>query len=215
MTGVKLLPLPDRDRRIATHPAGEFSSWLAQIQQTAQHNVAIDVPCGSCNACCRSSYFIRVNVSETDTIASIPEALLFPAPGEPGVMVMGFNEQGHCPMLVDDRCSIYSNRPQTCRTYDCRLFAGCGTTEDTSRPDVVDAVSHWQFTYAGEDARVQHRALITAADFLHTHRRQLPQLTDNPLHLALAALKCQHLFSGVDEVQDILPQVQRLLSGED
>jgi hypothetical protein len=25
-------------------------------------------------------------------------------------------------MLVDDRCSIYEDRPRACRTYDCRIL---------------------------------------------------------------------------------------------
>ena len=33
---------------------------------------------------------------------------------------------GHCPMLVDGRCSIYEHRPRTCRTYDCRVFPAAG-----------------------------------------------------------------------------------------
>ena len=37
---------------------------------------------------------------------------------------MGYDERGHCPMLVDGDCSIYEHRPRTCRTYDCRVFAG-------------------------------------------------------------------------------------------
>ena len=42
---------------------------------------------------------------------------------------------GGCVYLVDNRCSIYSDRPWVCRTFDCRvLFAVANTTGKV--PDV-------------------------------------------------------------------------------
>ena len=80
-------------------------------------------PCGGCTACCTSSQFVHIEPDETRTLSRIPAALLFPAPGLPrGHRLMGYDENGHCPMLVDATCSIYADRPRTCRTYDCRIF---------------------------------------------------------------------------------------------
>ena len=67
-----------------------------------------------------------------DALAHIPKQLLFPAPQQPDELVMGYDERGHCPMLVDDRCSIYDHRPQACRTYDCRVLAATGLVLDDS-----------------------------------------------------------------------------------
>jgi hypothetical protein len=36
---------------------------------------------------------------------------------------MGYNDKGECPMFVENKCSIYSDRPRTCRVYDCRIFS--------------------------------------------------------------------------------------------
>ncbi len=63
--------------------------------------------------------FVHIKPDETQTLRRIPRALLFPAPGLPkGHRVMGYDDRGYCPMLVDDKCSIYEDRPQACRTYD-------------------------------------------------------------------------------------------------
>ena len=88
------------------------------FEQTAE------VPCGSCVACCRSSMFIQIEPDEKRTIARIPRELLFPAPGRPkGHWVMGYDEAWRCPMLVEERCSIYEDPPRTCRMFDCRVMA--------------------------------------------------------------------------------------------
>jgi Fe-S-cluster containining protein len=111
-----------------------------------------EVPCGSCTACCRSSQFVHIAPDETRTLARIPAALLFPAPGQPkGHMVLGYDERGHCPMLVDDRCSIYTDRPRTCRTYDCRIFAATGVTPD--QPLVAEQVERWRFDGGDDELR--------------------------------------------------------------
>ncbi|HJV08323.1 MAG TPA: YkgJ family cysteine cluster protein, partial [Acidimicrobiales bacterium] len=96
---------------MGTLPAGRFSTWLAQLA-----GGDVDVPCGACTACCTSSQFVHIGPDESETLARIPPALLFPAPGLPkGHVVMGYDERGHCPMFVDGGCSIYEARPRTCR----------------------------------------------------------------------------------------------------
>ena len=108
-------------------PAGEFSSWLRRTRSALVEESGADVPCGECNACCRSSYFIHIRPEETRTLSRIPKKLLFPAPGLPkGNVLLGYDEHGRCPMLIDDKCSIYEHRPQTCRNYDCRIFSAAG-----------------------------------------------------------------------------------------
>src|SRR3954465_11952478 len=94
--------------------AGDFSAWLHSTRQARTvGNVGADVPCGTCTACCRPSFFIHIRPEEKDTLKRIPKALLFPAPGLPkGHKVMGYDDKGQCPMFVVDRCSIYAHRPQ-------------------------------------------------------------------------------------------------------
>ena len=92
--------------------AGNFSSWLGEMQDALRGERESDVPCDGCTACCTSSQFVHIAPDETDTLAHIPPELLFPAPRmPPGHVLMGYDEHGHCPMLVDNRCSIYEHRP--------------------------------------------------------------------------------------------------------
>lgn len=127
--------------------AGDFAIWQRDLLAALRGKRDLDVPCGECTACCRSSQFVHIAADESDTLEHVPAALRFPAPGLPsGNYVLGYDEEGRCPMLVDDACSIYEHRPRTCRTYDCRVFAATGVTPDASQPLVAGRVSRWRFT---------------------------------------------------------------------
>ena len=125
--------------------AGRFSTWIDELQRALEGEGEMDVPCGACTACCTSSQFVHITPDETDTLAHVPAALRFPAPGMPrGHVVLGYDEHGHCPMLVEGGCSIYEHRPRTCRTYDCRVFAATGVSPD-GQPDIATRVAEWRF----------------------------------------------------------------------
>jgi len=149
----------DRDGEL---DAGDFSQWLDAMRAALRDRGEMDVPCGTCSACCRSRQFVHVEPDEADALAHIPAALLFPAPGtSAGSLVLGYDADGCCPMLVDDRCSIYDHRPRTCRTYDCRVFAATGVTPD--QPLVAERVGRWRFHFDDGSARAQHDDLRRAA----------------------------------------------------
>lgn len=149
-------------------PAGDFSAWLVQMRRALRGEADADVPCDGCTACCTSSQFVHITPDETDSLAHIPPELLFPAPRAPaGHVLLGYDEHGHCPMLVDGACSIYDHRPRTCRTYDCRVFAA-------SDIEIVDAHQHaiagrarrWRFDHPSDQDRVEHDAVRAAAAFV-------------------------------------------------
>ena len=141
------------DPSAGVRPAGEFTAWLAGMQAALRGEADSDVPCGSCTACCTSSQFIHIEPDETDTLRVIPAELLWPAPGQPeGHVVMGYDQDGRCPMLVDGACSIYAHRPRTCRVYDCRLFAALGRVNDDT-PAIATVIRSWEFTYADDESR--------------------------------------------------------------
>ncbi len=192
-------------------PAGRFSSWLSGAQAAMRDDRTSEVPCGTCTACCRSSQFVHVAPDETDTLAHIPAALLFPAPGLPrGHQLLGYDERGHCPMLVDDRCSIYAHRPRTCRTYDCRVLAATGIDvdlDDTTKTAIAEQVRRWRFTYPTERDRTEQAAVRSAANFLADQAEALGAGTvpANPTQRAVAAIQLHELFLAheppVDEVR--------------
>ena len=143
--------------------------------------------------------FIHIKPEETQSIERIPRALLFPAPGLPkGHVLMGYNDKGHCPMLFDNECSIYEYRPQTCRDYDCRVFAATGVAVDQqTQPEIAHRVKEWVFHYESEESREEHRIVKEAAAFLKQNRDLFPQgsLPSYPAQLAALAVRIYRLFS--------------------
>jgi len=144
--------------------------------------------------------FIHIKPEEKQTLKRIPRALLFPAPGLPkGHLLMGYNDQGACPMLIDNQCSIYEHRPQTCRDYDCRVFAATGIKIDSrTQSEIANRVQAWQFDYPTDAAREQHHLVKQAAAFLEQHRDLFPPgtLPNYPVQLAAIAILVYRLFAG-------------------
>jgi Fe-S-cluster containining protein len=180
--------------------AGNFSEWLRGAEaslQSGQGGTA--VPCGTCTACCRSSMFVHIGPEETQTIQRIPRALLFAAPGRPkGHLVMGYNHRGHCPMLLADKCSIYEHRPQTCRTYDCRIFAATGVpVEPQNQADIPQRAQAWRFDYETKESRQEHKTMQAAAAFLQKNASLFPpgSLPTHPAQLAAASGKSDALIA--------------------
>jgi Fe-S-cluster containining protein len=149
--------------------AGEFLAWRRDLRAASRGERDAEVPCGSCTACCTSSQFVHIAPDETDALAHIPSELLFPAPLMPrGNVLLGYDEHGHCPMLVDGACSIYEHRPRTCRTYDCRVFTAAGVAAD--KPAIAARAARWRFTYADDDgARAHEAARAVAVELRRTH----------------------------------------------
>jgi Fe-S-cluster containining protein len=159
-----------------TLPAGDFSAWVRSLQGALGHEAASDVPCGSCTACCSSSQFVHIDPDETDTLAHIPGELLFPAPRLPaGHVLLGYDDDGRCPLLGSSGCSIYDHRPRTCRTYDCRVFTAADVeVDDPDKALIAERVRRWRFSYPTETDRVEHDAVRAAALFLDDHPELSP-----------------------------------------
>lgn len=149
-------------------PAGSFSVWLDGMQRVLADEGTADVPCGECTACCTSSQFVHIGPDEIETLARIPSELLFPAPLRPrGHVVLGYDERGHCPMLRDGACSIYEHRPETCRTYDCRVFPATGIDiDDRDQSAIAGQARRWRFDVVTEDDQQRWDALQAAASAL-------------------------------------------------
>lgn len=188
----------------ATHKyaAGEFTNWLQGTHATQVQGADADVPCGTCNGCCKSFYFIHITPEDTPALNAIPQELLFAAPGLPeGHFVMGYNDQGHCPMLINDRCSIYFDRPQTCRAYDCRIFAAANMAPgETDKALVMQRTELWEFSFTDPQSRDQQSAVAAAARWLQQEqtntKTHLPAgfVPSNSTQLAVLALQVHSLF---------------------
>jgi Fe-S-cluster containining protein len=151
-------------------PAGAFSEWLEGARRALREDATSVVPCGDCVACCTSSQFVHVAPDEVATLARIPAALRFPAPRlRAGHVVLGYDERGHCPMLIDGACTIYDDRPRACRTYDCRIFAAAGVEPDDDKPAIARRARRWRFAYPTDQDRLDQEAVRAAAQFVREH----------------------------------------------
>jgi Fe-S-cluster containining protein len=196
--------------------AGEFSNWLRVTEAALRSGEeGTDVPCGACRGCCRSSMFIHIGPEEEETIRRIPKGLLFEAPGLPtGHVLMGYGDRGQCPMLSDGECSIYEYRPQTCRDYDCRVFAATGLPVDEhNQPEIAHRVGEWSFRYS-EEGRALKAALRRAVSFLQDNRDRFPEgsLPSQSGPLAAIAVRICKLFITADTQVADADMVRRIVA---
>jgi uncharacterized protein len=182
--------------------AGAFGPWLSQFRASLRGDGGSDVPCGDCVGCCVSSYFIPVRPSDLGAIARIPAELLVRSPGAPsGHAMMGYLADGKCPMLSAGQCSIYADRPQTCRDYDCRIFAAAGI--DAGGPDkhvINRRVHEWRFGYASEIDKLAHDAIRRTAQFVVQRKSSFPggRAPTAPTGIAVLAIKAYAVFLDAD-----------------
>ena len=216
----------DRSNDEHTLAAGDFSSWLGEMQGALRGERGSDVPCDGCTACCTSSQFVHIGPDEADTLAHIPADVLFPAPRLPfGHVLLGYDERGHCPMLIDNRCSIYQHRPKTCRTYDCRVLPAAGLTGDGDKVLIARQARRWQFSFPTPAARAEHEAVGAAATYLDQHRNLLSEaaIPTSATQIAVVAVQIHHVFLEYDEATgqsavvdpdpDVVPAEVMRLSG--
>jgi Fe-S-cluster containining protein len=178
-------------------PAGAFSAWLRAMRAALAGNSGMDVACGDCRGCCTSSYFIKVRAHENAALERIGADNLRPVPGATsGAMLMGFDEQGHCFMYANGNCSIYSDRPETCRTYDCRVYTAAGMNAGPDKSVINDRIARWRFEYPEERDRAEHRAVTAAANFLRQHPVRFPggRVPSRPSEIAVLAVKSYAVF---------------------
>ncbi len=114
---------------------------------------------------------------------------------------MLYREDGTCPMLEAGRCSIYADRPQTCRDYDCRIYAAAGLLPDGERPVIQERVREWRFVFADDGARERASALQRAAQFIRAHAHLFPPAAraHSATAAAVMAVKVHALFIGGPE----------------
>lgn len=100
-------------------------------------------------------------------------------------------------MLQQNQCLIYHHRPQTCRNYDCRVFAAAGISAgDASKQAINERVQRWRFSYPSQLDRDEHEAVKAAARFIQHQADHFPggRIPTNPSQLAILALKVYEVF---------------------
>jgi uncharacterized protein len=150
----------------ASVDAGSFGQWLAAMRAVLRGEAEADVPCGDCIGCCISSYPIPLRPEDVKARAEVPEQFLLGATATGERWMMGFREDGSCPFMQQRQCGIYASRPQTCRDYDCRLYAAAGLVPDGNRAVIEQRVREWRFSLDSAAEQAQAEAVRRAAHFI-------------------------------------------------
>lgn len=148
-----------------------------------------------------SSYVIPLRPADKVALDAVPARYLrISIVGGPAQM--GYRSDGSCPLLESRRCTIYSDRPQTCRDYDCRIYAATGLLPNGERSVIRERVLEWRFEFASAEEQAQYDALQRAARFIREHAARFPPAarTGSPAGVAVLAVKSWPLFA--NEVGD-------------
>lgn len=159
------------------------------------------VPCGNCVGCCTSSYFIHIKPTDKSSIDHIPSELMFPAPGlSQGNYLLGYDENGHCPMFKKGRCSIYEYRPETCRQYDCRVYPATGIFPDDETSQIYKKAKAWTFDISSANDMKVFEAVQRASTFITKYRELFPKefFPRNAPQQAVLAIRIHLEFMQVD-----------------
>lgn len=176
--------------------AGEFSHWLHGMQDAITTGRGMEVPCGTCQACCQSGYFVPVRTTEKTTLAVIPSRLLITMPGTSSSsdQMIAITRKGDCALFRSGMCSVYHKRPQACREYDCRLFAATGIR--TGHEAIDRRINGWRFRYGTAEAKCIESAMKQSADFITRYPQAFPggRAPTRAAEVAIAAFKTYTVF---------------------
>jgi hypothetical protein len=178
--------------------AGDFDEWLDGMRAVLRNEAEADVPCAGCVGCCVSGYVIPLRPWDRVALERVPDRHLQLRPGISARILP--RPDGTCPMQECGRCTIYADRPQTCRDYDCRVYAAAGLEPDGDRPVILERVREWRFEFADEAARARAAAVRRAAAFIRAHAERFPAAFQprSAAEISVLAVKVFALFAGED-----------------
>lgn len=143
-----------------TRPTGSVTSWLRRYRKAMLSGAGTNVPCGECTACCRSNEYIVLQADEVERF----DGVVINPDGEPSIQTL---PDGRCPYLDEEKgCTIYDERPQNCRNFDCRTMLFCRTLPG-DRPLIAEAIRQWEPAYRTVEDHVTGIALRLAATALY------------------------------------------------
>lgn len=79
----------------------------------------VEVPCGTCTACCKKGAIILHPEHGDDPAKFQTTIRKHPITGEPAHFV-NHKANGECIYLGDTGCTIHATAPHICTTFDCR-----------------------------------------------------------------------------------------------
>lgn len=140
----------------------------------------------------------------------VPEQWLLGPTPPAGRWLMGYRDDGSCPFFEAGQCSIYAQRPRTCRDYDCRIYAAAGLLPEGDRPLIAQRVQAWEFSFPTAGEPQQAQAVRRAVRFVRSHAGLFPpqMRAHSPTAAAVLAVKVYPLFMQ----PEALPEPEALAS---
>jgi Fe-S-cluster containining protein len=93
-----------------------MKTYTISFKAVNQSQPEVNVPCGECNKCCSLSPLLTPEEFESGKYVYTFMKTEF---DEGPVVAIPRNKNG-CIYLIDGKCSIYDDRPMSCRIFDCR-----------------------------------------------------------------------------------------------
>ncbi len=92
----------------------------------------MSLKCNDCTLCCTSAMSIPMSDADDPNDYIMEE--------RDGQQLVALHLDGHtCIHLVDGKCEVYDNRPEVCRSYDCRGLAFGRETTEMYIEDYIEA----------------------------------------------------------------------------
>lgn len=181
-------------RFIPIVPSPATAAHLPSISTFIRKNTAVDslqrvrasVPCGSCTVCCTVPMPVLLQPSERERFAAISVlGSELPARSRqyafPNERYLPRAADDSCALLVDNRCSVYADRPHTCAAYDCRtqIYQNIALCDDAAVLGGIASASYSLFTLPADLPRADVELL-----FLYRCLRMGEQLQGLDFHEA-------------------------------
>jgi hypothetical protein len=148
--------------KFGDRPSGSVTTYLRKSTQGYLRDGSANVPCNGCTACCRDpNLFVDVTDEEAKRLKVHQDTNMDQREYKNGVAwVLDRNEKGECVYLIDNRCSIYSERPKSCRQYDCRVHLLGFPVDPTQTVVNQEGVLQWsQFSQPTTEDKVAGLAI--------------------------------------------------------
>jgi hypothetical protein len=108
-----LSPAAAADDAVTSTPRTlKFAAVARRIARERAGGASAVVDCGACTLCCREPQHIELT----------PAELASPVLRHDGKYLLR-QPNGSCTHLIDGRCTVYDQRPRSCRAFDCRALA--------------------------------------------------------------------------------------------
>lgn len=108
---------------------------------------SVRVPCNGCTRCCTSDFPVRLYGDERERFEHEPDPR-----DVAGEHVLLKKIDRVCVYLIDNKCSVYNERPLECRAYDCRDQYLAGLRNNAPGPgwEINERIDQWRTRLDGD-----------------------------------------------------------------